>query len=581
MALFIGSAVFSGCALNKMISLAKDQDLKVEPNPLEVHAEKVSFEMSAVLPPKMLPSGKVYTLNTIYQYGEQEMNLPGIEFKADDFPSSASSVSRKSQEFSFDYQEGMNPGTLYVQGEAKDPRNGKTATTDRLAIAQGLITTSMLVQNVYYPAYAGHGYNDKEELIPTNVDFFFAKGRSELRTSEKSSDRAKNFRAFVAEKNVTRTVTITGLHSPEGPERINSNLAEDRAKIIEKYYRSQMKKYDYKELSDSIKFIIKPVVEDWQPFKDALKDYDGLEGTAKADILKIVNGTGTFEDKEKNLQKLSSYSKLVKDVYPPLRTAKTEILTVKPKKSNAEIAVLSKAIAEGSAEADTLSAEELLFSGTLTPSLDEKVAIYTAATKAYPSWQAHNNLAAVYIEQAKAGDADKVEMAITQLEIAAKMQKTAEVHTNLANAYAMQGSYEQAMENITAADGMGGSMELTRGISTVKGSLEIRSANYSAAKTSLAAATDDTDAMFDKGLAYLLSGEFEAAEAAFNEVVSADDSYALAYYGGAIAAARQNKGADVVSNLSKAVASDASLKEKALSDLEFKNFSAQLSEALK
>ena len=54
-ALLVGSAIFSGCALNKMIKLAEKQDLKVDPNPLEVHGGKVDFNMSAVLPPKMLP----------------------------------------------------------------------------------------------------------------------------------------------------------------------------------------------------------------------------------------------------------------------------------------------------------------------------------------------------------------------------------------------------------------------------------------------------------------------------------------------------------------------------------------------
>ncbi|MCR9252195.1 MAG: tetratricopeptide repeat protein [bacterium] len=582
MALFIGAAVFSGCKLSKMIKLANDQDLTVEPNPLEVHGGKIAFEMSAVLPPKMLPSGTAYTLKTIYQYGDQEINLPGVEFKADDFPSSSTSTSRKSQDFTFDYQDGMNPGKLMIGGEAKDTRSGKTAETPaKLQVATGLITTSMLVKDVYYAAYADHGYNDKEELIPTNVDFFFDQGRSVLKTSEKRSDRGSNFSAFVAEKNVTKTVTITGLHSPEGTERINSGLAEERAAAIEKYYRQQMKKYDYKDLSDSIKFILKPVIEDWQAFKDALKDYDGIDGNAKSEVLRIVNGTGTFEDKEKSLQKLDSYKKLFKDLYPSLRTAKTEILTVKPKKANAEIAVLAKSVADGNAKADTLSAEELLFAGNMTPSLDEKVAIYTAATKANPSWQAHNNLAAALLMQAKAGDADKVDAAITQLEIAAKLQKTAEVHTNLATAYAMQANYDKAMENVEAAEGLGGSAMLKAGLNSVKGAILVRQGDYSAATSALSAPTKDLDAMFDKGLALLLNKDFAQAEAAFNEVTSAEDGYALAWYAGAIASARQGNASDVKTKLIKATNLDASLKEKALADLEFRTFAAELATALK
>jgi hypothetical protein len=54
-----------------------------------------------------------------------------------------------------------------------------------LPLATGIITTSKLVQNSYYAAYAEHGYNNQEELIPVVIpDFIFERGRSVLRTTE-------------------------------------------------------------------------------------------------------------------------------------------------------------------------------------------------------------------------------------------------------------------------------------------------------------------------------------------------------------------------------------------------------------
>ncbi len=579
-ALLVGSTIFSGCSLNKMIKLADKQDLKVDPNPLEVHGGQVAFNMSAVLPAKMLPKGKVYSLKTVYQYNGQDLNLPDIEFKADDFPSSSSTTSRKSQDFVFAYKEGMNPGTVIIQGEAKDPRKNKSKLTKQLPVAEGLITTSTLVRDVYYTPFAFHGYNDKEELLPTNVAFYFDKGSSVFKSSEKRSDRADNLKAFIAEKNVTRTVTVTGLHSPEGSERVNSDLAENRAQAIEKYYRQQMDKYDYQDLADNISFIIKPVVEDWNSFKDALAEYNGVDDSQKSEILRIVNGLGSFEDKEDALQKLSSYDKLVKDVYPPLRTAKTEILTVKPKKSSAQISVLAKGITNNSESADALNMEEMLFAGTLTPSLDEKAAIYTAATKKGTSWVAHNNLAATYLMQAAQGNTSKVSDAITQLEIAAKIQKTAEVHANLATAYVMQGNYGKAMENVTAGESLASGNDLRAGLNGVKGPLLIRSAKYSDATTALSSASGDV-VSYDKGLAYLLSKEFSKAKAAFSDVPSSSDAYAWAQYGSAIAGARSGNESDLVSGLKNAVNADASLKAKALSDLEFKNYKSAVEGAVK
>ena len=73
-----GVLSLSGCALNQMVKMAEDQNLTVTPNPLEVHADTVAFEMSANLPVKMLKKGKVYSVNTYYTYGGNETALDPV-----------------------------------------------------------------------------------------------------------------------------------------------------------------------------------------------------------------------------------------------------------------------------------------------------------------------------------------------------------------------------------------------------------------------------------------------------------------------------------------------------------------------
>ena len=170
-ATIIAASLFSGCALKKMVKLAEKQDLEVSPDPLELHGNQVAFDISAVLPPKILPTGKVYTLNTTYQYGDKEIDVGSIEFNAEDYPQSSSTASRVKRTFSMPYNASLNPGSLVIQGEAKNPKNGKVLTTDKMEIAVGIITTSRAVQNAYATNYADHGYNDQEELIPTNINF--------------------------------------------------------------------------------------------------------------------------------------------------------------------------------------------------------------------------------------------------------------------------------------------------------------------------------------------------------------------------------------------------------------------------
>lgn len=573
--MILAALTMGACTLPKMVKMSKDQQLTVTPNPLEVHKDTVTFDMAANLPVKMLKKGTAYTLNTFYKYGEQETALEPIAFKGDDYPNSATEQPKVTKNFSFAYAPAMKNGVLEVEGVAS--KGAKTKSSPRMQVATGVITTSKLVQPVYFAAYAEHGYNNQEELEPVVIpDFIFEQGRSVLRTSEIRSNKGKQLDAFIASKNATRTVTITGTHSPEGAERINSRLSPDRAAAIEKYYRQQMRRYDYKGMADSIKFILKPVVRDWTEFKNALSAYDGISSEQKTEYLNIINGGGTFEDQEKQLQRLSTYRTVFRDVYPKLRTAKTEILVIKDKKTDAEIAVLAKQAAQGS-NMDSLSFEELMYSATLTPSLEEKAAIYEAATKKGTNWTAHNNLGAVYIAQAienPANAASLAEKAEAQLQIAARLQNAPEVHANLASTEMLKGNPYAAYDHASQAISGGLRGDNAAGLNGVKGASEIFLAKYADAVRSESAAADNAENLFNKGLAQLLNKDYQNAMTSFNEAISKDSNLGVAHYGAAVAAARLGNEQDVVTHVTNAGKADPSLKQAALTDLEFAKFAA-------
>ncbi|UXE67818.1 MAG: hypothetical protein KA713_04215 [Chryseotalea sp. WA131a] len=570
--LIIGTLTFTGCTLPQMIKMAKEQKLEIKPNPLEVHKDTVNFDMSGNLPVKLLKKGTVYTLNTFYKYGDNELALPALPLKAEDYPNSAKEETKVTKAFMFPYKDAYKTGTVEIQGVAS--KGTKSKTTPRMPYATGIITTSKLVQNSYYAAFAAHGYNNQEELIPVIIpDFIFERGKSVLRTSETKAEKGKQLDAFIASKNVTRTVTITGTHSPEGLERINSKLSEERAAAIEKFYRAQMKKYDYQGAAADVKFILKPIVDDWSEFKTALAAYNGISADEKTALLNVVNNGATFEEQEKQLKKLAGYNKVFKDVYPSLRAAKTEILTIKAKKTDAEMSVLAKQITTGQAGIDTLSFEELMYAATLTPSLEEKTAIYEAATKKGSNWNAHNNLGAAYLRAVIENPAktDLIDKAATQLEIAAKMNPSSEVHANLASVALMKGNPYKSYSHARAALN-GANNDVTRGVNGVKGACEIYMANYGAAVTSTSSSSDNHVNLFNKGLAQLLNKDFSNASSSFAEATRKNSNYAIAYYGAAVAAAKSGSGDAVVSNLVNAVKIDPSLKEKALTDLEFAKF---------
>ena len=58
----------SGCSITKMAKLASDQQLTVNPTPLELHGDSVNFDLSATLPVKMLVKETEYIVNVVYSY---------------------------------------------------------------------------------------------------------------------------------------------------------------------------------------------------------------------------------------------------------------------------------------------------------------------------------------------------------------------------------------------------------------------------------------------------------------------------------------------------------------------------------
>ena len=567
----------SSCSTSQMLKMAEEQEIVITPSPLELHGDSVKFTLSATLPTNMLKKKRLYTIKTNYNYGDPSQDFEQIEFSNTEFQNQDIEQPNITENFSFLYQDDMETGTVTIQGIVSNLEKTKFKETPALEVAKGIITTSRLVKDAVYSSYADHGYNNKEELVPTYVDFQFEKGSAKLRSSEVRGTNGKKLDAFIASKLVTRTVTVTGSHSPEGLESINSDLAENRAKVIIDFYFDRMKRYDYKNLADSIKFDKKVIFQDWKPFLAQLEKNQNISTEQKEEINQIVStSTSTsFEATEKQLQKLSSYKKLMAEVYPILRFSKTEIWSVKEKKTDAEISILAKGIVDGNVSKDTLSPEELLYAATLTPLNDEKEGIYKVAVRHNESWEANNNLGAINLDKAiksydEATKKSLLQTALIQFDLSIKKQPSGEALNNKAATLLLLGDIDEAITTYNKASNTKSTdAKVTKGIAAGLGSIYIKKGEYPLAISSLTNASDIKNGIYNLGLAYLLSKDFIKAEETLENAVFVDKKDALAYYLLAIVGVRSNNNDLVSINLREAIKLDSELREKALGDLEF------------
>lgn len=590
---FVVLIMISACnPLKKMIKLSEQQQINVNPNPIELAGSSVSFNVESTLPKGMLPKGTSYTLNFDFEGN----SVGSIEFKASDYPNSLSSVTKSTKTLSVPYNSstmGGAPGKLNVKGTAKVVATGKSLDTKSSELADGVNRTITLTRASNIPTPKAYpGYTDAEETEVTTVDFYFNQGSAYLRGSEKKSDRGEQFSAFVAEKNVTKGVNVTGAHSPEGSTKVNESLANRRAAAIEKYYRAEMDRYDYKGEAQEIGFNLVPVVENWDALRRALRASNSMSQSDKAQIAAIINGGGSFVDKEKSLSKLSSYKTLMREVYPDLRTAKTEVTTVIEKKPNNEILAIAQNIVSGEASSEALTHGELLFAASLTPDLSEKAAIYQAAVKWGGTWQAHNDFGSVHIQLAKeeedGSEAQKklLEAAKTQLDISNNKNENAEAHLNLAAIAAMNYDWDLAYEHVLNAE----KFDLSHSrddLTLSKGTLSIPLGEYDRAMSLLNGLSNSGWAMYRRGILKVMTGDLSGAKSEMASVRKYLSDNNITENGGidyanAVISAREGDSAGVTSNLKSALSKndDGSIKERLVNDIEFSNYSDAVKAAM-
>jgi tetratricopeptide (TPR) repeat protein len=138
----------------------------------------------------------------------------------------------------------------------------------------------------------------------------------------------------------------------------------------------------------------------------------------------------------------------------------------------------------------------------------------------------------------------------------------------------MQNNSEGALESLNKALAMNPSNDVRQGVNGAKGAVEIMAGTYSAAIASLGNSTDRSVDQYNKGLAQLLNKDAKSGQSTLESVISNDRGYVWAHYVAAVAAARQGNENKVIEHLRNATNADSSLKVKALTDLEFRQFSA-------
>jgi tetratricopeptide (TPR) repeat protein len=552
----LASIGFSSCKVFKGASV------NCTPDPIEVHADSIRFQLKASVPPKSgLKKGGTYT-------GEGKIGgvaVGKIVFSSEKYPNVKKTGIDTTIKFARPFNEKMDGNSLLIKQDYE--RKGKTFELPEVEnLCECCITTPRLVYEGTYLLYSEHNYV-KEIRAERRAQFDFPKNVSDLQAGQYSKGDIVAIGDFLKKKYNTKKVVIEGFASPEGPYKRNVELSVNRSKQVQKWLSEQLKAAGYAQYLDSSFFDIRVTHEDWESFKSNIQSQPFPEDVKKQ-IVSLVSGGLQPDELESKVMQLVGSKEKVEYILAPLRRATIFMEGSETRRTDAQIDSIAQAFTNGALNGnlkDIFEKEEWMYAISRMPKPTKKKMLLEAFRDAHPTdARAFNDLGVVSLME---GDN---EAGLNYLDKASKLNsKDAAVQNNLGVAYIKSGKYKEAKATLESSLAAKSSPEANFNLGVV---LE-KMARYNMAVEKFNAASNLNGAQYNAGLCKLVMGDLNGAKSSLNEAAAkSGDTDAMPYYLLAIVGSRSKDPSLLTSNLRKAVGIDGKLRDKAVKDLEFRNY---------
>lgn len=530
-AAIIGMAVVSCSSAEKMAEQAENVKVTCNPAVLEVVAGNIDATLTVSYPDGYFHPKAILEVTPVLVYEGGEAAMAPLMYQGEKVkdnykvvPSAGGTVTEKVH---FTYVPGMEKAYLELRGVAS-LKNKKVALPVK-KVADGCNTTYMLVKKTGFVSYKADNYMD---IIPQTAEgqILYTINSSNVRYNQIKGQSVKDFQSALDEIKANERKTLKGTEvvayaSPDGPEKLNNNLSENRANSAKKAWTKVVKGHEATDPE------VKSIGEDWEGFKSLVSESNIEDKDLILRVLSMYSDPAVRESEIKNMSEV--YKELKGGILPELRRARF-IANVEYKNYTADEL---KALIEENI--DVLDEEALLRAASLVAT-DKKVDIYKKAISKFNSSRAQFNLAVAYFQMNKLNDAAAA---------AAKCAKDADLENLLGVLDLRNNDLVSAAKHFAAS----GNEDSVKNM----GIVDILQGNYAKAAAELA---NVSGCCHNTVLAYILNGQIDKAAA------SAKCQDAPVQYLRAIVAARQGKAADAKACLAK---TNDKFKARAAKDVEF------------
>lgn len=545
----LGAIVLASCGgLGKMSKYVETVTYDLTPNPLIVQGDSITITINGKFPGKYFDKKAEVTLTPTLFHGESESSFKSESFQGEDAAGNETAVSyEEGLTFIYTdkiaYNKAMDISDVKIKIEGK--RGSKVLEFPAFAIGKGVITTPYLLENDDKATVAKDNFkrvtsHDQKSTINYLVN------SSAVRSAELRDADIKELNTFIKDASKDEAIAMKSLSvlayaSPEGEISKNENLAHQRAASASKVVANQLKRNKTKAGEGFYNEI--PKGEDWIGFKELMQNSKIKD---KELILRILEMQKDLTTREKEIRNLAAtFVAIEKEILPKLRRSQMTLNYEITGKSDEEISNLAKT------DASKLNAEELLYAATLTEDLDAQMAIYKKAEAQFAAdYRGSNNVGLVLLKQ------NKLDEAKAQFEKSMAIQESAEAHNNMGIIARLKGDRSAAADHFKKS----GNEDATYNL----GLAQVQMGDYRSAVNNFGGAQT-----LNAALAYALNGN---GSQALKIVEKAEKESANDFYVAAVISARTNNADQMVKMLKAAIAKDASLKTKAMNDLEFRDF---------
>lgn len=551
--LILAAVLMSSCSgLNKMKQNAGLVKYDVNPKVLEAHAGVVNVEITGTFPESYFDKKTTLTATPVITYAGGETVFDQVQVvQGESVQANNPVITYNGGTFRYNssvpYKDDMKVSELILR--VKAVRGAKSLDFDPVKLADGVIATSALVNK---HARSVPMKDKFERIVPESemADIHYVINQYNIRNTELKAEDVVKLQEYIDAVNEDpnrefKGAAISSYASPDGGINLNTRLSGNRGTAADRLLQKEFS--DVEDAKTEGFFDSKTTPEDWEGFRTEVENSSIQD---KDLILRVLSMYSDPEVREKEIKNMSAaYEVLKTDILPKLRRSKMIVSVDKIGRSDEEILALAKS------DPKALSLEELLYAGTLTDNLDEKLAIYKAALENNPKCiRAANNIGYTLMAQGK------TDAAIAAYEVAKAINNTDVIKNNLAFCYLVKGNMERAEELFTSMTAATDESKWGMGvISITKGEYD-KAVNFFG-----------TEPCFNAALAQLLKNDVNKAKVTLDSAESLCPDGRGEYLKAVVGARLENRDY-MLNGLREAVAKDTKWKEYAKTDLELAKF---------